>query len=156
MSMYISFYIREKDSFIPIGTYSRSNVVFQTLQGDVPFEGIRAITKEDLFHYSFEVEKSIKENKEKIDEEEKIKKEIATFNNSVEEKLNEIGGINDFINGIKEDIEDLTHANYFFYFLQEIIEEIEYDKGSDEDIKKRIYAGIEVYKPTLADVRGED
>lgn len=156
MSMYISFYIREKDTFIPIGSYSRSNAIFQIMRAEVPFERISAITKDDIFRCSFEVEKTIKEYKGRIEEEENLKKEIATYNNSVSEKREEIEEINRYIDDIKEEIADLTHASYYLYFLQEIIEEIEYGEQGEEDIKKRIYAGIEVFKPTIEDVVEEN
>lgn len=152
MSAYISFYIREKDNFIPIGSYSRSNIIFQIMQAEVPFEKIGAITKDDIFRYSFEIEKFIKEYREKIEKEESLKKEIATYNNSVSEKREAIEEINEYINEIKEEIDDLNHASYYFYFLQEIIEEIEYGEQGEGDIKKRIYAGIEVFNPTLEDM----
>ena len=152
MSMYVSFYIREKDSFIPVGTYSRSNAIFRIMQTEVPFEKIGAITKDDIFRYSFEAEKAIKEYREKIEKEESLKKEIITYNNSVSEKREAIEEIDEYINEIKEEIDDLTHASYYFYFLQDIIEEIEYGEQGEADIKKRIYAGIEVFNPTIEDV----
>lgn len=152
MSMYVSFYIREKDSFIPVGTYSRSNAIFRIMQTEVPFEKIGAITKDDIFRCSFEAEKAIKEYREKIEKEESLKKEIVTYNNSVSEKREAIEEIDEYINEIKEEIDDLTHASYYFYFLQDIIEEIEYGEQGEADIKKRIYAGIEVFNPTIEDV----
>ena len=158
MSSYINFFIRSDNRFLPLGNFSRSSEIYQRLNNDVPYEKLKALTYNKLNNVVNNIiEDAHKYNNRIL----KYKKEIeliATFNNSVEDKLEAINSIESTIEDIEESISELNFAQGWFDSLCKIIDRAsEYtdeDYNGLIDASKYIYAGIETpLVPTLADIK---
>lgn len=144
MSQYVNFFIRFKDNFIPIADYSRNNMVYQIVNNYVPYEKITVLTENTLdIFYSLAKEKKVEaeEDKQKY---ERLIKEISSFNNSVDEKLDAIHEYNRYIQETEEEIQEAVMSMHFFFFLSEIL--------TTQDSSELLYAGIEIGEPTIGDI----
>lgn len=161
MSSYINFFIRSNDKFLPLGDFSRSSEIYQRLHNDVPYEKLRALTYAELDSIEDDILEDKRVIKDKITNYTKEIALIATFNNSVEEKLEEIDTIKEMIKDGEESIAELDFAKGWFNSLCRMIDSA--SDYTDEDYNhlldadKYIYAGVEVpCVPTLKDVADEN
>ena len=161
MSSYINFFIRSDDKFLPLSDFSRSSEIYQRLHNDVPYEKLRALTYDELDSIEDDIIEDKRRYEYKIKEYEKEINLITTFNNSAEEKLNEIESVKETIKDIKEEISELNFAKGWFNSLCRII-----DSASDYtdenynhliDADKYVYVGVEVpCVPTLKDIENDE
>ena len=153
MSQYINFFIRKqiKDeiAFIPIGSFSRSCYIYKAIT-DAPYEKIRPLKYEELNDIIRELHASKREYEDDIKNiEHTITNMIPSFNNSIEEKMQEIQQQRGYIADISEDIVDIQFSIGYFRALQEIIYDNSNSSSSRDDI---IYYGVEIGSPTEEDV----
>lgn len=153
MSQYVNFFIRKqiKDEtvFIPIGSFSRSSHIYQAIT-NAPYEKIRSLKYDELN----DVVRDLYDSKRKYEDiikdiEHKITSVIPSFNNSTEEKMEEICEQQRYIDDISEDIAGIQFSIGYFCALQEIIYDNSDSTSSKDDI---IYCGIEIGYPTEEDV----
>ena len=141
MSEYLEFYAKhntDENMFIPLGTFCRSNLTFQSFRDFVPsYAVVEPLNKEVLGTVRQEVEDTIKRYKKYIKEE---KKEIKSVEGkySLSEFIEYKNERKSCINEIKEDIKSLRYVEYFTSFL--------------EDIDAEIWCGIECELPEGAKV----
>lgn len=148
MSSYVNFYIRVNKSFIPIGSYSRSNPIYRAINQMLPYEKITALTSE-------KIGKVIDEIKEEIEELEKLKEKdkqtcdkiLSMVGNSVEEKMASIYSIEAEDENIDYELEELKYSKNILQVYLDMIDEIHYSEGyvMDNDYNHYIYAGVEAY-----------
>lgn len=151
MSAYIHFFIRIEDKFYPIATYSRNSQVFE-LMHSAPYEHIRVLNSEALSNYGVEAREILDEWNVRKRKYEKRKELIATFNNSVEEKMEMIHNSDEAIEEIEYEISEAKSVIRFIYFLENIIKEVDYDTPEGIDKDNYLYYGIECYRPTAEDI----
>lgn len=154
MSSYINFYLRVEDKYCPLWDYSRNSSEYYFFKNSVPYGEIKPITleslkgiREDIDFAIKNVEEHIADNYVKIDV-------IKTFNNSVEDKIEQINSYLEFIEEEKETLKDYTDCINFVYRLIDMLSSVEYipyakkhsitkdnylwigiDTGLDEDIE---------------------
>ena len=87
MSAYIQFFMRRGDEFIPLMTYSRSNTIYKIFEHILPWEKIKAISYDSLSAKIAQCNSLVSENEEKVKELNQKKTLVASFNNSVQEKM---------------------------------------------------------------------
>lgn len=149
MSAYVNFYLRVNDNFAPIGSFSRSNIIYETTNSDLPWEKMKPIRKSTLDDWVKNIEtKSQHMAKMKKENEDKCAQIMAVANNPLEEKLDAVADIERDCDEINERIEECEYAINTLLCFYNIIEEYQY-RGSDEvqfenDYNHYIYAGIEV------------
>lgn len=149
MSSYVHFFVRKDDVFCPIGTFSRNSGYYQAFYHYLPYEKCRSISSNLLVTIRTEIKKVIKDNEKYIKNLEESKKEVSSFNNSVEEKIEVISDLINSIQELEADNEELKDVCAFTRFLDNVMEEaICTDTGTD----KYIYAGIECPEPTIDDL----
>lgn len=153
MSQYINFFIRTKVKdetvFIPIGSFSRSSHIYQAIT-DAPYEKIRPLKYDELNDIVRDLYDSKRKYEDNIkDIEHKITSVIPSFNNSTEEKMEEIREQQSYIDDISEDIAGIQFSIGYFCALEEIIYDNSDATSSRDDI---IYCGIEIGYPTEEDV----
>ena len=141
MSAYIQFFIRHEDTFLPIGTFSRNNAIYQVFDGIAVWEKIRPIGESILDDAEKIVREFISVSKKTLARANEEKGMVVNFNNSVEEKLQSIEEYNSYIAEITEDIESLKTAQQYLWFLGDILESVEY---TDFNKQSYLYVGIEV------------
>ena len=153
MSQYINFFIRKqiKDeiAFIPIGSFNRSSHIYQATI-NAPYEKIRPLKYEELNDLIRKLHASKREYEDNIKNiEHTITNIIPSFNNSIEEKMQEIQQQRSYIADISEDIVDIQFSIGYFRALQEIIYDNSNSSSSRDNI---IYYGVEIGCPTQEDV----
>lgn len=141
MSAYIQFFIRHEDTFLPIGTFSRNNAIYQVFDGIAVWEKIRPVGEPILNDAEKIVKEFIGVSEKALARANEEKGMIANFNNSVEEKLQSINEYNSYIAEITEDIRGLESAQQYLWFLRDILESI---KGTEFNKYPYLYVGIEV------------
>ena len=151
MSEYMSFFIRrDVENFVPLFTFSRNCVIYEILRYSVPYGKISPLSYHTLENKSNECERRIKDTEDRIKRCEEERALIASFNNSVEEKMEALADNAQWLGEIKDNLEEERRALYTIIALIDIVEEIRFNDAWDKD--KYIYAGIEVCSPTTKDV----
>ena len=152
MSVYINFFVRHGDDFIPLGDFSRNSIVYQTMKDctNVPWEKIIPLTLDNLQAAQIRVHKHSTNALDYINTLKDRIEEVKGFNNSVEEKLEQIEVYRGEIAEWQQEAEEARYAENYFYFLMDLIEAAH----DDIDANKYIYAGIEIGRPTIEDIYG--
>ena len=152
MSAYVDFFIRNKDEFIPIADYSRNSIIYPIMIdcANVPWEKIIPLTLNNLQAAQTRAHKHGTDALDHIDTLKDRIEEVKGFNNSVEEKLEQIEVYRGEIAEWQQEAEEARYAENYFYFLADLIEAAH----DDIDADKYIYAGIEIGRPTVEDIYG--
>lgn len=154
MSMYINFFMRRDEKFFPIGSYSRNHNIFKAFDNYAPWEKIRPLTVVALRQIGNECSQMKTECEHRIEEKEKKKQLVASFNNSVEEKYEVICDLDDSIDELRQERAEEEMAEYFCIFLEAMIDEIRYGESNEEiDPNAYLYVGIEIGNPTPNDIK---
>jgi len=150
MSAYVDFFIRNKDEFIPIADYSRNSIIYPIMIdcANVPWEKIIPLTLNNLQAAQTRAHKHGTDALDHIDTLKDRIEEVKGFNNSVEEKLEQIEVYRGEIAEWQQEAEEARYAENYFYFLADLIEAAH----DDIDADKYIYAGIEIGRPTVEDI----
>ena len=156
MSQYIHFFIRSTDRLLPIHTASRSSSIYRFFSDYAPYEKAFALSIQELQDIREEINTRIDEWTRRIEEERTNLQLIASFNNSVEDKIEAIEAARDFIRENEEYVNEMKEALAFAYFLIDIYNEADDTKYEDEtarlDPTKYLYFGIECGTPSIADI----
>lgn len=143
MSEYISFFIRrEQNNFIPLFTFSRNNSIYQVFRDIIPYEKVRAISYNELENKYRECERRMDNITKSINQIKEERALIASFNNSVDEKISALIDIAGQDKELRDELEEERRAGYTIVALIDIIESIRFNDALNKD--KYIYAGIEV------------
>ena len=156
MSQYIHFFIRSTDRLLPIRTTSNYSSVYRFFGDYAPYEKARALSMQELQDIREEINTRIDELTRHIEEGRTNLQLIASFNNSVEDKIEAIESARDFIRENEEYVNEMKEALAFTYFLIDIYNEADYTKYEDEtarlDPTKYLYFGIECGTPSIAEI----
>lgn len=146
MSEYAHFFLRHNDEFIPLGTYSRSTFTFETVHRYAPWEKIRVITTQVLDNFIEETKDYIQECEKRRQNYEQRKQLIATFNNSIDEKMEVIHDCDESIEELTDLINEAvdTRALLWFFRYRMI--------PASDNPNNRLYVGLEISKPTMEDI----
>lgn len=151
MSQYVSFFIRCGDKFCPLVTYSRNNKIFEIF-GVAPYEHITAVKQKYLAEYLHDLDLELRELEERKRHYEEYKHLIATFNNSVEEKICELQLYEENILTVEEEIKENKYTSDLISFFSSIIDEVKYDKTLNIDAENYLYCGKEIWNPKVGDI----
>ena len=104
MSSYVEFYVEQGGTYICVGTYSRSNPMYQVLSDMVPYE--KGIVLNDALFCEAEKEfkLSIKESKDRVEALKNTINLIGTMEGSINEKIEAIEDRQSLIKEYEEDI----------------------------------------------------
>lgn len=147
MSAYISFFIRSKnDEFIEFSVVSRNNQVFQHAQHWVNYGRIAQVNLNKINSAISDINDELGDCFDTQELYEQKIKDVASFNNSVDEKLEALHEYRKDIIEIDEEIKGLMAAVQFFNFLKDMIGQ-----------NCRIYVGYECGPDvTVNDINGDD
>lgn len=150
MSAYVDFFVRHGNDFIPLGDFSRNSIVYPTMIDctNVPWEKIIPLTLDNLQTAQTRVHKHSTDALGYIDTLKDRIEEVKGFNNSVEEKLEQIEVYRGEIAEWQQEAEEARYAENYFYFLADLIEAAH----DGIDANNYIYAGIEIGRPTVEDI----
>ena len=157
MSQYLCVYLRMGKQFAPIGTYSRSTMMYRAFKY-FPYEHIEAVKPADLTsmlkhlrEWAEDYNKDLKRTLDSID------MVINAANTPLEEKLDVIDNYRDYAEEIKGKIEEVQDAMSIISTYEDIIDAYRYSETETEkenDYCHYLYAGIEAYG-TMENVIGE-
>lgn len=150
MSAYIQFFIRNDETFLPIGTYICSSKIYEYFDDYTPWEKIKVVTRPLLNKIRDNVNDDILYFQKRYDRAKEMKEYVAGMNNSMEEKMEWIENIEATLRDCCEEIEKVEGVKHYLNFLDDIIESVEYEDGIDH--KNYLYVGIEVGNPTVDDI----
>ena len=150
MSAYIQFFIRNEDTFMPISIYSRSNALYHYFDEYTPWEKIKVVTRPLLNKIRDDVNEDILSYQKRYDRAKEMKEYVATMNNSMDEKMEQIENIEEVLNVCLKGIEKAEYVKHYLNFLEDVIESVEYEENID--YKNYLYVGIEVGNPTVDDI----
>ena len=152
MSRSINFFIRGKDNFYPIGSYSGNTAIYQMfIESNVgSWEKVSPMTYLGIE----QIRTSISENKRGFGEmiiayEDKIEL-IKKMKNSVEEKMEYISSYTKTIEEYKETVDELDKCYYFISFIEGMMEECEW--SWDVNPEEYVYVGFEISNPSKEDI----
>ena len=157
MSQYIHFFIRSTDKLLPIRTASHSSSIYQFFCDYAPYEKVRALSMGMLQEIREEISKQISKWTHQIEEDQKDLQLVASFNNSVEDKIEAMKSARDAIRENEEFVNEMKEALAFTYFLTDMYNEVEdsnyyYKEEARIDPTKYIYFGIECGVPSIAEI----
>ena len=152
MSMYVNFFIRRGDDFIPISDYSRNSIIYQLVSDYAEYEKIKPLTIKSLQDLIARARKRKEEARKTIDH---IKERIKNMRNLAETWDEALEYLEDYETAIleyEEEIKEARYAQHFFNFLEDIIDTVRYDSESKYNYNEYIYAGIEIGRPNMEDI----
>ena len=143
MSQYLNFYIKvpNEETYLPIGSFSRSNAVYRYGNKFAPYEAGTPITYDTPAQIREDIDYSIDEYKKDLEVLLGQHADIIKMNNSVEEKQEALHDIYCSQNEIKHEIEDLEYAKRYYSFIADIINSVEFDEKYD--FNNYVYFGVE-------------
>ena len=144
MSQYINFYLRVNDTFVPVGSYSRSLEIYQIAHNYVPYEHIVNLTEKDFNLMMEDAEARVRKNKSEMQKLKETISLIMSANSPLREKMAEADNIEEEIREIEESNSGLDFAYDIFLHFYDMINDARYGIDSlDNDYNHYIYAGIE-------------
>lgn len=147
MSQYLNFFVRIKDGFIPIGDYSRNSIFYQMVNSCIfpPYEKIMPVSIQQLKEVCDNFKKNQTNIRLQINRAEKKKELLATFNNSVDDKLEAMREYDSSIAEWEEDYDQLSCCIGACNTYIDMIEAVKYSDCKIEGIcsDSYIYCGIE-------------
>lgn len=156
MSQYIHFFVRSTDKLLPIRTDSRSSPIYHFFSDYAPYEKARALSIHELKEIHEEISIRIDEWTRRIEEDRTNLQLIASFNNSVEDKIEVLKSARNAIRENEEYVNEMKEALAFTYFLMDMYNEADGTKYEDEtarlDPTKYLYFGIECGTPSITEI----
>ena len=156
MSQYIHFFVRSTDRLLPIRTASRSSFIYHFFSDYAPYEKARALSMQDLQNIRDEINLQIDEWTRRIEEDRTNLQLIASFNNSVEDKIEALESARDSIREHEESVNEMKEALAFTYFLMDMYNEADDTKYEEEKARlnpnKYLYFGIECGTPSITEI----
>ena len=139
MSMYTHIFLRKGDEFLEVSCTGRSSALSEMLEHYAPWEKVRLLTVKDLTDINREYTDELNKWKKYITDQQARKALIASFNNSVEDKMEAIRDCDDSIAEATETVDELSYALMQIRWLISIAEDADGEYGN----RIQIYAGTE-------------
>lgn len=155
MSQYTHIFLEKQHTFIEVSCTSRNCALSEMFQDYAPWEKIREVTYDDLQHIYDRYKGELSDwNQHRKDLEERIKV-IATFNNTIDEKLDAWRDIDESLNETKETIEELESALNTVVLLKDVLYESQISSKYESTAPVHVYAGTECGSDvTVKDIEG--
>ena len=123
MSQYTHIFLRKGDTFMEISCTSRSCALSEMLEHYAPCEKIRQLTVSDLDSIIEECDKNLGQWHDYLQRINERKALIATFNNSVEDKIAALSDCDESIEEVGETVDELSWATNQFRWIKEIVDD---------------------------------
>ena len=150
MSEYVEFFVKNGENYSPIGTFCRSNAIFEVARDNgVPYEGLRNVDAELIGRMRADLERKVRYARKNI----RVKNDYLTFLQGAEMPAEDkVMEYNDTRNEIEELEDEITHLNYCSHFCMFLDDVIESAAAYDFDSNSYMWVGIEV-PPSLIGIK---
>lgn len=148
MSQYVSFYISDGEQFISLDEFSRSTEIYKAMAdfGYAPYEKVRQVSSEELQTAVNAVLSKAEATKDSISYYEQMIKHVQACSNvDLDERLKAISDYEDLIYELHSEIDWYNTAAGILRVYANIASNADYHGNA-------LYAGIEISKPTAADI----
>lgn len=150
MSEYVEFFVKNGENYSPIGSFCRSNAIFEVARNNgVPYEGLRNVDSELIGRMRADLERKVRDARKNI----RVKNDYLTFLQGAEmpaeDKRLEYDDTRDEIEELEGEITHLNYCSHFCMFLDDVIESA---AAYDFDSNSYIWVGIEV-PPSLIGIK---
>ena len=156
MSQYMHFFIRSTDRLLPIHTVTHSSSIYRFFNDYAPYEKARALSIQELKEIREEISIRIDEWTHRIEEDRTNLQLIASFNNSIVDKIEALESARNAIRENEEYVNEMKEALAFTYFLMNMYNEADGTKYEEETARlnpnKYLYFGIECGTPSIAEI----
>ncbi|MBQ2173562.1 MAG: hypothetical protein II453_00335 [Alphaproteobacteria bacterium] len=152
MSVYIDFFIRRGDDFIPLSDYSRNSIIYKIANSYAMWEKVSPLSKAGIEQMITEAERQQRAYQESIVEVKAKMAQLKDLSCTWNEALEYLDDYEEAIQEYEQDIKEARYAKHFFGFLIDIIETVEYADKKEYDYNNYIYVGIEIGHPTVKDI----
>lgn len=139
MSMYTHIFLRKGNEFLEVSCTGRSSALSEMLEHYAPWEKVRLLTIKDLKDIYEQYTNELDKWKDYIAKQQAQRSLIASFNNSVEDKIEAIQDCNASIDEVSETVDELSYALMQIRWLISIAEDADGEYGNHI----QIYVGIE-------------
>ena len=158
MSQYTQFFIRNKDVFLPIGTYSYSSKIAAAFQYVAPYEAIAPVTSKMIDNVKSEIRNQIDDYSKTIKRVEQENDFLRTCKMEASERVERYADNIELIDELKESQKACERAWTFVDFLEDILEGARTEREWGEnplqlDENSYVYVGIEVENPPTEDIK---
>lgn len=143
MSAYTHIFVEKQGAFIEISCTGRSSMLSKIFANYAPWEKIREVTYEDLQKIYSEQASELADCKHHLREQKRRINVIASFNNTVDEKMDAWRDLDEGIDEAKEAIAELEAALHTVDLLKDIAYNSQLAAKYDHATPVRIYAGTE-------------
>ena len=142
MSQYIQFFIStDKQHFYPVAEYPRNSYIYHWFEGQAPYEKVRALKQNSFDDIFAQIRCEREQIQEQIKYYTELPKQIISFNNDVEEKLQALRDAQDSLDEYRDKLDDNRVSGAMVAFLASIISTAKTYEGVDGD--NYLYVGIE-------------
>lgn len=152
MSVYIDFFIRRGDNFIPLSDYSRNSIIYRIANSYAMWEKVSPLSKAGIEQMITEAERQQRAYQESIAETKTRIAQLKDLSCTWNEALEYLDEYEEAIQEYEQDIKEARYAKHFFGFLIDIIETVQYADKKEYDYNDYIYVGIEIGHPTVKDI----
>lgn len=152
MSVYIDFFIRRGDDFIPLSDYSRNSIIYKIANSYAMWEKVSPLSKAGIEQMITEAERQQRAYQESIAETKIRIAQLKDLSCTWNEALEYLDEYEEAIQEYEQDIKEARYAKHFFGFLIDIIETVQYADKKEYDYNNYIYVGIEIGHPTVKDI----
>lgn len=138
MSTTYSFYFKGNDGkFYPFDSFGGGSKVAEGMDAqfgrNYAYEVPKPLAKADLKDIIVFEEDRVRSSEKRIEEYRQRQKDIGTWDNSVDDKIQAISDLDETIDEEKCDLSYYRRAVYFFEFLAGILDEAEYSYADDSN-----------------------
>ena len=145
MSCYIYFFVKVGDKFAPISSFSKSTKIYELFEYVAPWGKVCPLSEVKLREAFHGASEQVQELSKKLDEMPARKALIASFNNSVDEKMEALSELERDECYLQEELNEMQRAVEFVHFLKLIEDEASSAAYADTcfNAEKYLYVGIE-------------
>ena len=145
MSYYIYFFVKVGDKFAPISSFSKSTKIYELFEDVALWEKVCPLSEVKLREVLHDASDQDQELSKKLDEMPARKALIASFNNSVNEKMEALSELESDECYLQEERDEMQRAVEFVQFLMWVEDEASSAAYADTcfNAEKYLYVGIE-------------
>ena len=128
MSSYMHFFLRSKDEFAHLCSFSRSSYIYQNFNWLAPYEKIIAVKATDLEIVKGDLERTVKSVEASLTRVDKDISRVERLESGISARLDALRELDDERESIEDELAQLRNDQYFVWLLEKSMTERKYSK----------------------------